>query len=190
VSQFDEPDDRDDSQESQESRSDKVYELPAEEEVEGELQDEEVDLLSDLDSQDPPTQAEQLAWGLIDEYLTDEHIERLENLVKENDEARKRFASCIQLHVDLIYFYHGERTEGDPDAIPPSLWPFHLERLLLRFCPDREERQRKWDEAERQLEEVAAELTEEDKVEIVAQAPPSSDDESFTQQFFRWLRRR
>ena len=193
MSHIDKPADRDESQEPEQSSSDKVYELPSEEEIEEELQEEEIDLLSDLDSQDPPTQAEQLAWGLIDEYLTDEHIERLESLVKENDEARKRFAACLQLHVDLIYFYHRERTEGDSDAVPPVLWPAPLEGLLLRFCPDREERQRKWDEAERQLEEVATELNEEDKeevVEVVVQTPPPSDNESFTQQFFRWLRRR
>jgi hypothetical protein len=54
-------------------------------------------------------EVQELTWMMIDDQATDDDVERLERLLLENDEARKVYVNCIQMHVDLQYLLGGKR---------------------------------------------------------------------------------
>ncbi len=73
-----------------------------------------------------------LVWALVDEYITEPELERLEGLILQSDEARSTYISCIQLHVDLIFYFANERRKQDPGAKHPFPLPSELQELLNR----------------------------------------------------------
>ena len=89
-------------------------------------------------------QSQVFFWALVDECLTGQQTQHLESMIAEHDEARQTFVRCLQLHVDLIYYFHAKRTIEEADESVPVLWPSVLEPLLILFCPDREEREKEW----------------------------------------------
>ena len=87
-------------------------------------------------------QSEVFFWAVVDEYATDQQRQRLESMITEHDAARQTFVQCMQLHVDLIYYFHGKRSRDQKDESPPTLWPTILEPVLIYACPDREQREK------------------------------------------------
>jgi hypothetical protein len=59
-------------------------------------------------------EVQDLVWALVDERATDRQIRRLENLCRQNAEARRTYVKCMQLHADLHYLLGGR-----PAAAPP-----------------------------------------------------------------------
>ena len=62
------------------------------------------------------TEVQELVWALIDEQATDRDVRRLEELLLENDEARKTYVMCMQMHSDL-HFLLGGRPLKLPEAV-------------------------------------------------------------------------
>ena len=71
-----------------------------------------------------------LAWALLDDHITDEERQQLNDLLTTDTEARATYIDCVQLHVDLYDYYCSE--QGDlPDGIGqapivPSMPPLDL----------------------------------------------------------------
>jgi len=49
--------------------------------------------------------AENLIWSLLDDQIAKEDVQRLEELIKENEEVRLRYVQCAQIHADLYAHY-------------------------------------------------------------------------------------
>ena len=122
-----------------------LYQLPPteDEDDEGPTYDVE-DVLENPDLYEIEIQSQVFFWALVDESLTGQQTQRLESMIAEHDEARQTFVRCLQLHVDLIYYFHAKRTLEEAEESKPVLWPAILEPLLILFCPDREEREEEW----------------------------------------------
>ncbi len=72
-----------------------------------------------------------LVWALVDEYIDEPGLRRLEALVLQSAEARTTYVRCIQLHVDLIYYFAQERRKNDPNAPDlPFPLPAELQKML------------------------------------------------------------
>jgi len=54
-------------------------------------------------------EVQELVWALIDDQATVEQVRRLEQLLLENEEARRTYITCMQLHADLHYLLGGKR---------------------------------------------------------------------------------
>lgn len=54
-------------------------------------------------------EVQELVWALVDEQATEEHVDRLEQLLLDSDEARRTYVTCMQLHADLYYLLGGFR---------------------------------------------------------------------------------
>jgi len=48
---------------------------------------------------------QELTSALVDEQITDDEMTLLENLLLSDDQARKRYIDCMQLHADLMLHY-------------------------------------------------------------------------------------
>jgi hypothetical protein len=48
---------------------------------------------------------QELTWALLDEEITDDEFSLLDTLLLSDDEARKCYIECIQLHTDLMAHY-------------------------------------------------------------------------------------
>jgi hypothetical protein len=61
------------------------------------------------------TEVQELVWALLDDQATERDINRLEQLLLDNDDARRAYATCVQMHNDL----HSLLGGGEPtiDAI-------------------------------------------------------------------------
>ena len=55
-------------------------------------------------------EAEALIWGLLDENIDAVNSQRLEELMA-NEEVRKRYIQCVELHTDLQNLYEGTSTK-------------------------------------------------------------------------------
>lgn len=64
-----------------------------------------------LDPNDPMSEVQELVWALIDEQATDTQVARLEQLLLENDEARRTYVMCMQMHADLHFLLGGRQME-------------------------------------------------------------------------------
>ena len=53
----------------------------------------------------PPVDVEGLVWAMLDEQISEEDFGRLDNLLSDDDEARRLYLQCVQLHVDLANFF-------------------------------------------------------------------------------------
>lgn len=62
-------------------------------------------------------EVQDLVWALIDDQATEEQIRRLEQLLIENEVARRTYITCMQLHADLHYLLGKKR----PLSLPTEL---------------------------------------------------------------------
>jgi len=62
------------------------------------------------------SEVQELVWALIDEQATETQVARLEQLLLENDEARRTYVMCMQMHADL-HFLLGNRQLVLPAVI-------------------------------------------------------------------------
>ncbi len=74
-----------------------------------------------------------LSWALLDDHITDEEQQQLNDLLMTDAEARAMYIDCVQLHVDLHDYCRSEQG-GLPDgigqaSIVPSLPPPDLPTL-------------------------------------------------------------
>jgi hypothetical protein len=53
----------------------------------------------------PPVDIEGLVWAMLDEQISEEDFRRLDELLRDDEEARRLYLQCVQLHVDLANFY-------------------------------------------------------------------------------------
>ncbi len=68
---------------------------------------------SDSISIDPTEdEVEQLVWALVDEIITAEQMQRLEVLLRGDDESRNCYLRCMQMHADLHMMFSGDRSNG------------------------------------------------------------------------------
>lgn len=56
-------------------------------------------------------EVQDLSWSLLDEVISDNEFARLEQVLLDEEEARRTYLDCVQLHVDLLRFY-GEEPEA------------------------------------------------------------------------------
>jgi hypothetical protein len=54
---------------------------------------------------------QELTWALVDEQITDDEMQLLENLMLSDDAARDTYIGCVQLHTDLLAHYAGETSQ-------------------------------------------------------------------------------
>jgi len=55
--------------------------------------------------------AEKLIWSLLDDHIVEEDVNRLEELIKENEQVRLRYLQCAQIHADLYSHYQAGPAE-------------------------------------------------------------------------------
>lgn len=80
---------------------------------------------------DVKSEVQGLVWALVDEYIDEPGLRRLETLVLQSPEARTTYVRCIQLHVDLIYYFADQRRKDDPSApATPFPLPTELQKIL------------------------------------------------------------
>ncbi len=60
-------------------------------------------------------EVEQLVWALVDEVITAEQMQRLEQLLTGGDEARNCYLRCMQMHADLHLMFSGGGGGGMPN---------------------------------------------------------------------------
>lgn len=65
-------------------------------------------------------EAEALIWGLLDENIDAVDSERLNRLMA-NDEVRKRYLQCVELHSDLQNLFNDEKTQQPTKPQSPVL---------------------------------------------------------------------
>lgn len=73
------------------------------------------------------SEIQDLVWTMIDDELTDDQLRRLEQLVRDDPEARETYVRCMQMHADLSIFFSEKRAQesGQPVARVLGL-PFDL----------------------------------------------------------------
>jgi hypothetical protein len=62
------------------------------------------------------TEVQELTWALVDEQATEKDVQRLEDLLLGDDEARRTYVLCMQMHADLYYLL-GKRERKLPAFI-------------------------------------------------------------------------
>lgn len=60
-------------------------------------------------------EAEALIWGLLDENIDAVDSQRLEQLMA-NEEVRKRYIQCVELHSDLQHLFDDQKTQTKPQS--------------------------------------------------------------------------
>ena len=65
-------------------------------------------------------EAEVLIWSLLDEEIETGDIQRLEGLLKENEQVRQQYISCVQMHTDLIEHFGADQGTPLPGQLPKS----------------------------------------------------------------------
>lgn len=45
---------------------------------------------------------QELSWALFDEQINEDELQLLEGLLLSDDNARKTYCNCVQLHTDLV----------------------------------------------------------------------------------------
>jgi hypothetical protein len=61
------------------------------------------------ESNEPIDEVQELVWALIDDQATDTQIKRLEELLLADEEARRTYVMCMQMHADLHFLLGGKR---------------------------------------------------------------------------------
>lgn len=65
-------------------------------------------------------EAEALIWALFDNEIKPADIKRLEGLLKENEQVRQRYVSCVQMHADLHQHFGDIPAPPTTDSLPSS----------------------------------------------------------------------
>ncbi|HEX2477074.1 MAG TPA: hypothetical protein VHK01_20130 [Lacipirellulaceae bacterium] len=60
-----------------------------------------------------PQRIQELTWVLLDEQISAEEFNELENALLNDVQAREKYVGCVQLHTDLL-------THFARDAAPPA----------------------------------------------------------------------
>lgn len=68
------------------------------------------------------SEVQELVWSLIDDQATEMQVHRLEELLLEDEEARKTYVMCMQMHADL-HFLLGGRPMQLPEAVTKPQQP-------------------------------------------------------------------
>lgn len=65
-------------------------------------------------------EVEDLVWSLLDDHISADEFQRLEGLLGADEDARRLYLECVQLHVDLREWFN-PRTDvvGRVPAVPP-----------------------------------------------------------------------
>jgi hypothetical protein len=69
-------------------------------------------------------EAENLIWALLDDHLEAAETAKLAKLLQENEDVRRRYIECVQLHVDLHDHFAAAGAKSDAAqgaAILPNL---------------------------------------------------------------------
>jgi hypothetical protein len=53
----------------------------------------------------PLTEAQDLIWALLDDQISTSDFKHLEAMLQEDEEARRLYVQCVQLHVDLQQWF-------------------------------------------------------------------------------------
>jgi hypothetical protein len=65
---------------------------------------------------------QELTWSLVDGEITDDELALLDSLLLSDEPARKCYAECVQLHVDLMAHYAAQPTSAiDPSQSKPTV---------------------------------------------------------------------
>ena len=64
-------------------------------------------------------EAEQLIWAVLDDQVEKADLERLETLLHQDEQIRKRYIQCVQLHTDLATMLPAE-AESPPEDLPET----------------------------------------------------------------------
>ena len=68
------------------------------------------------ETSDMSSEVQELTWALVDEQATEGQVRHLEELLIEDQEARRVYVTCMQMHADLHYLFGGGKM-----ALPPAL---------------------------------------------------------------------
>jgi anti-sigma factor RsiW len=55
----------------------------------------------------PLTEVQDLIWALLDQQISESDFKQLEAMLEEDEEARRLYVQCVQIHVDLQQWYGG-----------------------------------------------------------------------------------
>ncbi len=73
-------------------------------------------MVTDNQSDHLADEVQELVWALVDEYATESQVHRLEELLLQNEDARRTYVMCMQMHADLHFLLSG-RQSGLPATI-------------------------------------------------------------------------
>ncbi len=81
--------------------------------------------------EDVVSKTQDLSWACLDERISDQQFQRLQDLLREQDAARQTYAKCVQLDLDLHHFFRGGRAmpQLDLPGLMGSLAPGNLSCL-------------------------------------------------------------
>jgi hypothetical protein len=68
------------------------------------------------ETSDMSSEVQELTWVLVDEQATEGQVRHLEDLVLEDQEARRVYVTCMQIHTELHYMFSGKMP-----GLPPAL---------------------------------------------------------------------
>jgi hypothetical protein len=63
---------------------------------------------------------QELTWALLDEQISTDEVQLLENLLLSDDAARETYLHCVQLHADLFHHFR-QPVKGAPTRTGKSL---------------------------------------------------------------------
>ena len=58
----------------------------------------------------PLTEVQDLIWALLDQQISESDFKQLEAMLREDEEARRLYVQCVQIHVDLQQWFDGKST--------------------------------------------------------------------------------
>lgn len=71
----------------------------------------------------PPAKVdvEDLTWRLLDDQIDEPNVRRLERELLKDSGSRKTYVDCVQLHVDLMYYFREKQNAENPSEAKPLL---------------------------------------------------------------------
>jgi hypothetical protein len=73
--------------------------------------------------QNAPVDVMHLIWAMLDEQISEDDFQRLDQLLRDDEDARRVYLQCVQMHLDLTqYFASKDRTSAaGPIGLPISV---------------------------------------------------------------------
>jgi hypothetical protein len=70
-----------------------------------------------------PVDVTELVWAMLDEQISDADFQRLDDLLRDDETARRLYLECVQMHVDLKRFFTSKdkSAANSPVGLPLSL---------------------------------------------------------------------